>query len=263
MKNIDVKKLLVFIGIIVVIALLIFFIVKGTGKKKPTEEETKLAENLVTEYYKNLTLGYATQYYGVELLFEHDKVTLDDLQKKEILNTAIKYASDKGFDTAVSNFVLETLEQNGVYSNIKNYSVYKAESIRKAIKELFGQEIELTNEISTVGYLYDFYYNEEFDLVLTKRNDVVVPTDNSVFVDYSIIETTKEKDKLKTTIAIYYGQGIDSIYNYASDSNGENIIAEEVRELPTDKLNECDKYIFTLTKNNDGNYILESIEKVK
>lgn len=263
MKKIDIKKLLVFIGIIVIIALLIFFIVKGTGKKKPTEEEKTLAENLVTEYYKNLTLGYATQYYGVELLFEHDKVTLDDLQKKEILNTAIKYASDEGFDISVPSLVLEMLEQNGVYSNIKDYSVYKAEAIRKAVKDLFGQDIELTNETSTTGYLYDFYYNEEFDLVLTKRNDVAEPDNNSVFVDYSIIETTKEKDKLKTTLAIYYGQGIDSIYNYAKDSNGENIIAEEVRELPTDKLSECDKYTFTLTKNSDGNYILESIEKVK
>lgn len=263
MKNIDVKKLLVFVGIIIVIALLIFFIVKGSGKKKPTEEETKLAENLVTEYYKNLTLGYATQYYGVELLFEHDKVTFADLQKKEILNTAIKYASDNGFDTAVSNFILETLENNGTYPNINDYSVYKAESIRNAIKELFGEDLELTNEISTIGYLYDFYYNEEFDLVLTKRNDVEGPTDESLFVDYSIVETTKEKDKLKTTLAIYFGQGNNSIYNYATDSNGEHIIAEEVRELPSDKIKECDKYTFTLTKNSDGNYVLESIEKVK
>ena len=45
---------------------------------------------------------------------------------------------------------------------------------------------------------------------------------------------------------------------------GENIIAENVSEFPTNKIDELKKYEFTLSKAKDGkSYIFESAKKVK
>ena len=110
MKNLDFKKLLVLVGIIAVIGLAIFFIIKLTNNSKATKEEKKTAENLSISYYANLTEGYATLYGGLDVLFQEDETTFQDLSIATILNTAIKYAEYEGIDTSVSNTAIDLLE---------------------------------------------------------------------------------------------------------------------------------------------------------
>ena len=52
--------------------------------------------------------------------------------------------------------------------------------------------------------------------------------------------------------------------DYAADRNGTKVIAQNVKEFPTAKIDQFDKFQFTLTKSADGkNYIFESVKKVK
>jgi hypothetical protein len=83
-------------------------------------------------------------------------------------------------------------------------------------------------------------------------------------LDYSIIETTSKKDKIIITTAIAYVQKEENKKTYASDMSGENVVAKDCTEFPTDKIDEFTKYEFTLKKSTDGkNYVFESVKKVK
>ena len=45
---------------------------------------------------------------------------------------------------------------------------------------------------------------------------------------------------------------------------GEKVVAKDCIEFPSEKIDEFQKYEFTLTKTKDGkNYIFESVKKVK
>lgn len=262
MKNLDIKKLLVFIVIIVAIACLVFFIVKKVNDSKPTEEETKIAEELIANYYSTMTAGFNTQYGGIDVLYNTDKITYEDLSFASVLTVATKYAMDKGYNTGITNSVTEKLKALGTYGNLENAAVFSGSDIRKAIKELFGQDIEDTSAANNYDFRYDFYYNAEYDVYIMKENDIKDYTTPNEYMDYTVIETKKDNDKLITTIAIAYVYNDGTNTNYYKDRSGENVVAENVTEFPKDKTNEFDKYTFTLSKTEDNNYRFESIEKV-
>lgn len=258
MKNIDFKKLLVFISIIVIVGTIIFFIV---SPNKASKKEKELAENLSTKYYANLTSGFATSYGGLELLFQQNKTTYDNLNTASIINIAIKYAKDNSLNISVTEDTINALAKE--YENINDYTFYNGDGIRTAIKELFG--ITFTNSSSTknISYLYDFYYNQTFDVYLMKRNNVTSTKINEQGIDYHIIKTSKKNKKLITTIAIAYTYNNGSTFIYAQDKLGEKVIAQEAKEFPVDKINEFDHFNITLKQTKDKKYVFESIEKVK
>ena len=82
-------------------------------------------------------------------------------------------------------------------------------------------------------------------------------------VKYEILETNKKDDKLVTTLVIAYVYDNGEVKKYASDKNGENIIVENVDKIPAENYKDFDKFDITFSKTEDGNYVFESIEKVK
>lgn len=265
MKNLDVKKLLVLILIIALIGIIIFFVIKGLNKEKITEEEKELAETRIAEYYTSLTYGFNTQYSGIDVLYNADSIVFDDLSRASVLNIAATYASSTEYNNNISQNIVEKLKAKGTYGNIDEASLYLGSSIRKAIKDLFDVNIEDTSAADNYDYIYDYYYDKEYDIYISVRNDVTDYSTPNEYVDYSIIETVKEKDKIKSTVAIAYAYNDGTNTNYYKDRNGEKVVAENVTEFPKDKIDEFDKYVFTLKKaqDNDKNYVFESIEKVK
>lgn len=263
MKNVDFKKLFILIGIIAVIAAVILLITK-LGGKNLTKEETKNVEDASINYYANLTEGYATPYGGIDILFQKDEVTFDKLETREIINTSIKYATDKGFDTSISENKINLLKTNNNYGKIEEYALYNGESIRKAIKELFG-DVEYIDASSTnnYNYLYDYIYDRKSDVYLVKRNSVKSQVDKNQSLEYKHISTKAKDKKAIVTLAITYVYNDGKTSTYAKDPLGETIIAEEVKEFPEDKINEFDKYEITLSQTKDGKYVFESLKKVK
>lgn len=264
MKNVDFKKLFILLGIVAVIAVVIILIVNLSGKNKLTEEETKQIEDVSINYYANLTEGYTTVYGGLDILYQRDDVTFSSLEDVEIINTAIKYASNTGLDTSVSDAKLKALETTKKYGKISDYSVYNGESIRTAITALFGDvkyaDVSANNNYN---YIYDYYYDSSNDVYLVKRNDVQSQTDTAQSIDYQLISTTAKDDKAVVTFAIAYTYTSDSTTIYAKDPEGETIVSENASEFPEDKIDEFDKYEITLTKTSDGKYVFESMKKVK
>lgn len=263
MKNLDIKKLLVFIVIIAVIALIVVFGIKQLfGENTPPEEETKKVEELVTDYFANLYEGYTTSYNGIDLLYKNDKTTIDDLEDKQILNMAINYATSKSMNIGVSSITYNQLKKIESLGNIDNYLIFNAAGIRDAAKEIFGIELEDKNEISEYSYLYDFIYVYEYDVYLLKRNTTEDITNKDRAVELSVIKTTKKNNEVMTTVAVAYTNKSGDKKDYAKDSQGEEIVAENSEEFPTNNINDFEKYTFTLTQTDDGDYTFKSVEKV-
>lgn len=264
MKNLDFKKLLVFIGIIAVIGLAIFFIIKLSNNSKATKEEKKTAENLSISYYANLTEGYSTLYGGLDVLFQSDETTFKDLSIAAVLNTAIKYAEYEGIDTSVSNTAIDLLEEEKKYKNLNDFTFYRGEAIRQAIKELFG-DVEYVDQSAEgiENYIYDIIYEGTYDLYLVRRNETQDIASNKHGIDYTIIDTKSKDDKIITKIAIAYTYSNTNSKSYSKDKNGSKIIVKEAKEFPTDKAEEFDNFEITLKKTKENKYVFESIKKVK
>lgn len=262
MKNLDFKKLLVFLVIVAIIVLIVLFGVKKVNETKPTEEEAKTVEELTVDYFANLTKGYSTSFNGLDILFKSDKTTFADLSTVSILSNAITYASEKNLDIAVNESVVNSLDAS-LYGNPNEYLAYQGTAIRQAMTELFGTAIEDRSAADNIDFLYDYYYVKEHDIYLVKRNKVASASMSQLNIEYSFIETKKKDNKITTTFAIAYVYNDGTTKKYSSNSKGSPIIVEGVNEFPTEKIDEFEKFTITLKKTDNGKYVFESIEKVK
>jgi len=261
MKNLDFKKLLVFIIIIAIIILLILFGSKAISTNtKVSEEESENTEKIINDYVSTLTEGYSTVYGGIDILFSKDKTTNQDLDLNVILNNSIKYATKNEMNIAVALDSLETMNKSGVYGNIKDYTTYNGKAIKEAAKILFDIDLEHGSTINNNNYLYNFYYDNDYDIYLVKRNNTTDINRTSQNVEYKIIEQTKKDNTIKVKMAVAYTYNNGSKKLYAKDAAGETIISEDSNEFPEEKINEFDKFTITLKK-NDKEYSFESIEK--
>ena len=262
MKKFDFKKLLVFILIIAALVAVAFVLLKTVNKDKVEEE--KQAESSVSTYYLNLTKGYSTTYGGIDVLYSYDKTTYEDLKEQEIINTAVSYLNDHDINYTVSADVMSELKENGNYGNLEDYRIYSGESIRQAAKELFDVD-DIKSNATPANYTLDIIYDIENDCYLITKNDVVSNEVSEASMDFSIVNTETKDNKLITTIAIAYVYDDNGNIMYMKDPDGENVIVEnlEKKEFPKDKVNEFDKYKFTLKQTKDKKYVFESVEKVK
>ncbi len=267
MKNLDFKKLLVFIAIIAIVIVLIFAGMKlvGNGSGNTNKEEQEKLNDVMEDYFSVITEGHVSSYNGVDVLYSKDKTTYDDLNKAAVLNLATKYAYENGLDTSVLNTYLEQLDESGLYGDISEYTAYSGKGLRQAVLELFGEEFEDISIINESGFIYDFFYVADFDIYLVKRNSIESYASKEQNVEYKIIETSKDKKTKKyfvtVAVAYTYQKDKDTII-YASDSNGTNIVSDSGNTFPEDKINEFDKFKFTLALDDDGHYTFENVEKV-
>ena len=261
MKKMDWKKILVLIAIVALIAVLLFFLVKKEDDKevKASEEETKIAENIIEEYLLSLTEGYNTPYSGIDVLYSKDKTTFEDLSAGNIIRAAINYANLNNLDTSVSGNIIENIKDT---YDMNEYSPYNAKAIRQAIKELFGKDFN-GSSIDEPNYLYNYFYVEEYDIYLSGKNDNTVELDTNHSMNYRIIETTKIKDTLKTKVAIAYIYDNNGKLVFTSDSTGNNIVFENEDnnyDIPDEEVSKFTQYTITLKKSDDK-YVFDNIRK--
>lgn len=267
MKNFDVKKLLVLIVIIAVVILGIFLISKGISSKvKSKENELKTYESYVLDYYVNLTAGANTLYSGYDLIYGQDKITIKSLDQQAMINTAASYVSlsENKTDINYSEIVNAYIDK---YPNIKEANLVSIDDLKVAMEELFGiTNFAPVNIEHTFLYPITYTYLDKHNVYMIEYKTENLVSDNLRTMEYSLVETKKEKDKIITRVAVAYvlkDNAEATSYTYTKDRNNENIIVEKVEEFPKDKINEFDQFDFTLVKNDKGKYILESIEKVK
>ena len=261
MKNIDFKKLLVLIVIIVVAVLAIIGIAKiAKNIGGPNKETVKAVEELVKDYYVDLSYGNSSIYNGGDLLYDKDKVTFADLNKGSIIELAIDYATktdkDIAINTAASAYFKKTYKVDG--------NGFNAKAIKEAVKELFGEDLELKTYFATPTYLYDYYYLDEFEAFFRTPSKTPNLNNENNFMSYYIVETKGSKKAPETVVAVAYVYYNGSNYTYAADKNGTKIVASglEKNEFPKDKIDEFTKFVFK-TKKVDDRYVFDSLEKVK
>lgn len=262
MKNLDVKKLAVFVIIILLIVGGFIVVKKMKKNNEITQEEIKVNENLVIDYFTNLTQGYTSVYSGIDVLYNSGKVTIENLEYGALMNLAIKYATDNDISLNVPQGVLNVLNESKEFGDIKSYTAYDGKGLRDTVKLLFGETEEPISMVNKVNFLYDFIYVEQNDIYLMKKNENVTDySSNDYYMDCSLIEQKKEKDKIKTTIAVAYVYNNNGVYTYYKDKDVKQEVSNTSKEFPKDKIDEFDKYTFTLKKDDD-HYIFESVEKV-
>ena len=263
MKKFDIKNIGIILAILVVVVLAIVLL--GKSLKGNVDDATlKEYEKITVDYYLNLTAGLNTSYDGVEALYEIDETKLENISDRQLLHVAIDYITKEGKASAVDLGTLVMLYEDE-YPDIAKSGIYKGEEIREAIKLLFGIENFPNPTIEAdATALTNYIYLSEEDIYLVNGDYTNSLVDTNLIVDYSIVETTSKKDKIITTVAIAYAQKNAEKLTYATDRFGNNVVATDVSEFPTDKIDEFTKYEFTLTKSKDGkSYIFESAKKVK
>ena len=265
MKNIEWKKLIVLLVIIIAVIGLVVFIVKLLNKdgNVPTKEQTTAAEKLTINNICNLTKGYGTMYDGIDVLFSHDKVTYEDLSVPNVLNAAVRYAKET-LNAEVPSTLVYQVEKATPYRSA-NYEFFMGETIRQAIKELFGIDFENKTGRPEFNYGYSFVYLSEFDVYLMTTNEYYKEKEENYGIAYRIISTTKEKkaDKLKTEIAVAYTINKGEKKLFLKEADDEKAVYEadkDATEIEENKANDFYHYTITL-KNVDGKYVFESIEK--
>lgn len=265
MKKFDIKKIGIILAIVVVAILAIVLISKAI-KGNVDEESIKKYEDTTVQYYLSLSAGLNTSFDGMEALYQVDETKLEDLNDRQILHTAIDYVS-KEYDNQEHGVDLITISMlyKDEYPDIEKSGLYQGKAIRKAIKTLFGIDNFANPTIEAdATFLTNYIYLAEEDIYIVNGDYATSVRDPELMVDYSIVNTKTKKDKIITTVAIGYAQKTGDVRTYASDMFGEKVVAEKVSEFPKDKIDEFEKYEFTLTKSKDGkNYIFESVKKVK
>ena len=259
MKNSRVFKILLIIVIIAAIVG-IALLIKNKGGKKASEEEVKIAEELMPSIL-SLKDGYAIKYNGKELLFENDKLEYSDLSKGNILLAASSYVVDHKLDNQVQTTILNSIEENYGYA-VNDYTPFKGEAIRKAVKEFFNENWQNQSSIDETNFGYNFIYIEEFDVYLKGRNESFAYPSSDAFVKTLIVETTTDKDDLKVEIAVAYVIKDNGEYQYNKDVQGSKTVytTKEIENIDEKKADDFEHYIVTLTKNGD-NYSFKSIAK--
>ena len=264
MKKFDVKKLiivLVIIALVVIVGLLLGKSVKDNYVDK--KDLTKYEENVI-KYYLNLSGGYNTAYKGLEVLYASDETKLEDITEKQLITTAINYVSMNGENTFVDYATMNALYKD-TYPEIKDAALYSAKDIRAAIKTLFGIDNFANPTIKgDVTSLTGYTYLAEEDIYIVVEGDLEKSLESKAqSLDYALVGTEVKDGKIVTTVAIAYRYMTGDKYKYASDRAGTNVVTES-KEFPKDKIDEFDKYAFTLAKTKDGkSYIFESVKKVK
>ena len=259
MKNFDAKKLLVFLLIIAVVALIGFGLFKLIqGASKPSEKEQSASETLAVKYYLNLTNGYNDVFDGIDILFSKDKYSVEDIPLEAKYNICIKYAMNNELDLFPDDYVISSIT-NGQSDGI---AAYKIEAINEAAKKLFGEELKFENATNE-DFIYNYYYNDDYKVLLAKLNDRDDNGKTQNGIDYKIISTKKDGNNIVVEVAIaYVAIREDGTYTYSATSDYSKTIANGISEykLPEDKVNEFPHYKITMAKANDS-YVFKSIEK--
>jgi hypothetical protein len=264
MKDLDIKKLLVFILIIALLILAILGIGKLIGKgAKPSKEVQEQVDKLYTEYYSSLTEGYVTDYNGLDYLFEKDKLTYDDLVPGAIINAAIKYAQDNDLDIGVDPAAAALVKENYEGSS---HTEYNAKGIRDAVKILFNKDLEDKTVQGELGYAYDFYYEEDIDVYVMVPNSMAANVvDDALSVKTKVLDTTKKGDDIYVTLIVAYVSKQEDNYVYYSErdlSDSSRVGETTGTDFIDQKDDSFKKYTMKLVKTSEG-YAFDSIEKAK
>ena len=259
----DVKKLLVFILIIALIVLAILGLGKLFKGSKPSKEVQQEVENLTTNYFTTLTSGYATEMDGVDILYQKDKTTYDDLLPAAVIYTAIRYAQENKISLGLTENQSNLLKKN--YK--EDVPAFKAEGIRKAVKELFGKDLPNQNAEGLVQFKYNYFYNEDTDAYVQMKNPNYngIIRNEAINVETKVLETTKKGDTVNVTLIVAYVLTTDSNRVYYKNVTGtadDKVGETSDSAFLAGKDEEFQKYTLTMKKVNDK-YTFESMEKVK
>lgn len=264
MKDLDIKKLLVFILIIVILILAVLGIGKLIGKgAKPSKEVQEQVDKLYTEYYSSLTEGYVTDYNGLDYLYEKDKFTYDDLDAGAIIYAAIKYAQANSLKIGLSVENAAMIKDD--YQNV-SYTAYNAQGIREAAKILFNKDLENQSADGGFGFAYDFFYDEDADAYVMVPNSMAASiVDETLDVKTKVLDTTKKGDDIIVTLIVAYVVEEEDKNVYYSEKNlaDSSRVGETTgNDFIDQKDDSFQKYTMKLVKTDKG-YAFDSIEKVK
>ena len=262
------NKKTIIIGLIiaaVIIAGIVCLALFNSRGKETSEKDLKAVTEVYESYIYSMTLGYPTQYLGMDKLYAKDEITYDDLHRNVILNVAARYASTN-LDNAIDQNKIAILRSQYGYDTTK-YVMFKGEAIKEAVKILFGKDFKHGSGVNDNLYGYDYVYVASQDIYLKSKGSAYMSTDGSHYLDYKTIKSTTKGTKVEMEVAIAYVHKISDKLVYTSDADANKIIFEATIDKPgiQDKhLDKFQKYIVTFNMNEkDNTFTFDSIKKAK
>ena len=254
-------KILIFIILLALLGGAIYLILQknGNGGNKTKEKIETINE---INYFLNLSEGYDSKYNGVDLLFQRESFTKDQLNNGIILTAAFRYVIDpkNKIDNELTPTEYAQLEQD---LDIQNAKVLKGKNVRDAIKNLFGIDYKDSGYTNT-NFKYTYSYDPVTDVYIRKEKT------NSYDTTYSIlpivVSNTKKDDIATIKVAIAYVVRKDKEFNIYSDANNKNLIKTvseiNINDFKEEELEKMSKFNVTC-KDVEKNYNFEKIEAVK
>ena len=260
----DEKVKLIIAVIVFALAIVGTFIIFNKKKEeyKDVDDNTKEKINNVLGYYTDITRYYSSKFDGVDLLFDKDKTTLDDISVSSMLRLATVYTA-KNLNSNISNTLINQLI-NTEGLNQDSYTFYEGKNIRTAIKELFGVDFKDQSILNNKDFKYNYQYFKDYDVYAVSSNDYA--NNDSYQVDYKVLSTKENKDgNIKVEIAIAY-VFIDNSHNtlkYSSKSDLSDLIYEvKIDDAGIKEEDKFTKYNLFLKKDGER-FIFDKLEKIK
>lgn len=252
---------------------------KENNKESEQKEELNVNSSLVLDLFNNVNRfndaldvvndnNYLFNYF-----YKQDKIL------NEQVSDEVKFSIifDKLYNEKVQSLATATLEE---YENFKFY----LKDINNESIKIFGKTIDVKNILDSnnnvnVGVRGNtFKYNEDgqyFNLVSGGIGDC-----QSLNLKTKILSAVKYEDKIEITNKIMYiyssSCDVEELKVFKSVGNSPFDLKEQLDDLTNNVNNmlakdidinnyieKLDEFKWIFTKNNDGNYIFESVEKVK
>ena len=255
------KKLILLIICSLLILTSILFLIPKT--KKTSKEDLNTITKIYENYIHSLTLGYPSNYNGIDILYNEDSFTYDSLDHNAKLNIAARYTIaelNNNIPEKTKNKIKDTYGYD-----LNNYFLYDGNSIKKAIKDLFNKNFEHGSKDNNNIYGYDFIYIASENIYLKTKGPAYASSDGTQYIEYKVLDSKTKKDNIYLDVAIAYINCSEKDITYSNKKDNSNIIYKTTQDklgIQEKYIKQFPKYRITFIKDKNNIYF-NNIKKIK
>lgn len=260
MKKTKNKIILLIICAFLVLTSIIFML---TRTKKTSPEDLNTITKIYENYIHSLTLGYPSDYNGIDILYSEEEFNYNSLHHNAKLNIAARYTISE-LENTISEEKKNKIKDLYGY-DLNNYILYDGNSIKKATKELFNENFEHGAIDNNNEYGYDFIYIASENVYLKTKGPAYASSDGARYIEYKITNSKTKNDKIYLDVTIAYVDCSEKDIIYSNNSDISNIVYKTKQDnlgIQEKHIKEFPKYRITFIKEKNNIYF-NNIKRIK
>lgn len=234
----------------------------GQGVQAPADEDTEISElgldnPMVQKLYHNFD-AVGKSYTDTMNFYAEDNINVSDVDKEMMLAIALRASKVQGYCNGSSDYAA----MDALYDS--HQDCYNAEIVRLKVNEIFGQDVELVDGDWAGKASCSWQYSSQHD-------EFYVPATGCGGTCFLTLNRTLDSAQRKgNQIYIYetvYGENCEGIYHAdgsviaVNEYDDQGVLIGEIVQ-PANYKEQFDHYKWTFTRNTDGFYVFDSLEKI-